>query len=151
MTIRAVTVDDTDVWSEMRTALWPDTDDDHLSEIHDYFNDRSSDMVAVFIIEEGLDSVGFIELNIRNYAEGSRQTKVPYVEGWYIKPDYQGRGYGKRLMQHAEAWAMSLGYSELASDAELDNERSISVHKQLGFQETDRIVCFIKHLTTPSE
>jgi aminoglycoside 6'-N-acetyltransferase I len=49
-------------------------------------------------------------------------------------------------MAHAERWAGALGYSELASDAEIDNTVSISAHRALGFDETDRIVCFLKKL-----
>ena len=49
-------------------------------------------------------------------------------------------------MAHAERWARALGYSELASDAEIDNTVSIAAHRALGFEETDRIVCFLKKL-----
>ena len=36
------------------------------------------------------------------------------------------------------------GEMELVSDAEITNTRSIELHKQLGFEETERIVCFLK-------
>lgn len=49
-------------------------------------------------------------------------------------------------MQKAEQWAISQGYSELASDTKIDNNRSISMHKHLGVLETERIVCFLKRL-----
>lgn len=49
-------------------------------------------------------------------------------------------------MSYAEKWALSLDYSELASDAEVENERSISMHSHFGFKEVERIVCFLKKL-----
>ena len=43
-------------------------------------------------------------------------------------------------------WAVSGGYSELASDAEIENFLSIQLHKRLGFSEIDRNVTFLKRL-----
>ncbi len=146
MVIREAAEKDVQQWSEMRTALWPETEDGHIAEINEYFYGSSTDVVMVYIAEVGLEIVGFLELNIRNFAEGSRSPKLPYVEGWYIKPEHQGNGYGKLLMRKAEQWAISQGYSELASDTEIDNHRSIALHKRLGFSEIERVVCFIKEL-----
>jgi aminoglycoside 6'-N-acetyltransferase I len=65
---------------------------------------------------------------------------VPYIEAWYIHPEFYGKGYGKPLIQKAEYWVKNNGFTELASDTQVANIRSISVHKHLGFTETDRIV-----------
>ena len=146
MNIREAIEEDAAQWSEMRTALWPETNDGHFSEIKEYFSGASIDIVQVYIAEIGSEQIGFMELNIRNFAEGSRSSKLPYVEAWYIKPQHQGNGYGKQLMRTAEHWAISQGYLELASDTEIDNYRSIAMHKHLGFLETERIVCFLKRL-----
>lgn len=145
-TIRTATVADTAAWSAMRTALWPDTDDDHRAEIRAYFSGTSTDIVEVYVVEVEAELVGFMELNIRNFAEGSRSPRLPYVEAWYICPEHQNQGYGRQLMLRAEEWAVAQGYTELASDTEIDNERSIALHKALGFTETERVVCFLKRL-----
>ena len=84
--------------------------------------------------------VGFLELRLRNYAEGTDSLAVPYVEGWYVDPEYRLRGAGASLMRHAESWARQSGYSELASDTEIENMDSIAAHQALGFEVTDRIV-----------
>ena len=144
--VRNVEKPDVVDWSRMRTLLWPDTPDAHLTEIGAFFDGTSTDIVKVLVASVDAIVVGFIELNIRNFAEGSREPKVPYVEGWYVEPDYQHCGIGRRLMQEAEIWARTEGYSELASDAEIENDRSIELHKQLGFKETERVVCFLKSL-----
>ncbi len=86
-------------------------------------------------------------MNMRNFAEGSRLPEVPYVEAWYIRESCQGQGHGKKLMQRAEEWAIEKGYSELASDTEVTNHQSIAIHKVLGFEETERVVCFLKKLS----
>ena len=144
--IRKITHDDRHQWSEMRTALWPDTPDNHLAEIDEFYNNESPDIVDVFIAEYESQAVVFLELNIRNFAEGSRSTAIPYVEAWYVKPSHQSQGLGKALMQQAEEWALDSGYSELASDTDVFNEKSIEIHKRFGFKEIDRVVCFLKKL-----
>ncbi|NNF06563.1 MAG: GNAT family N-acetyltransferase [Candidatus Eisenbacteria bacterium] len=147
MLIRLVEGQDTESWSHMRTALWPETVDQHRSEIAEYFAGNSIDIVQAYVAVEGAEVVGFLELNLRNFAEGSRSPKLPYVEAWYVKPAFQGRGYGKQLMKFAEEWALSEGYVEIASDTEIDNVTSIAMHKHLGFVETERVVCFLKKLS----
>ena len=41
----------------------------------------------------------------------------------------------------------SQGLIEIASDAEIENEISITAHKAIGYKEEGRIVCFRKVLT----
>ena len=83
---------------------------------------------------------------MRSYAEGSTATAVPYIEGWFVDVDLRRLGIGRRLVEAAENWARENGYREIASDALLENETSIQAHARLGFEETDRIVCFLKPL-----
>lgn len=144
--IREVTQSDVSAWSDMRTDLWPETGDRHIPEINGYLSGSSVDIAQAYVVEVSSEIVGFLELNIRNFSEGSCSPEIPYVEAWYIKPRFRGNGYGKLLMRKAEQWAISEGYSELASDTEIENERSIIMHKHLGFVETERIVCFLKKL-----
>ncbi len=146
MKIREATKTDIGSWSKLRTALWPNSDDEHISEINDFFSGDSIDIEKAYVVEVEGDIVGFMELNLRSFAEGSRKPVVPYVEAWYIVPEHQGKGYGSLLMNFAEKWALSLGYNELASDTEIENERSISMHAHLGFKEVERVVCFLKQL-----
>ena len=54
------------------------------------------------------------------------------------------------MMASAEEWVISRGLTELASDVEIENERSIDAHHALGFRETFRLVHFIKQLKKDS-
>ncbi|MCU7845660.1 MAG: GNAT family N-acetyltransferase [Candidatus Thiodiazotropha sp. (ex Monitilora ramsayi)] len=148
MKIRTAKACDRKEWAEMRSLLWPDSADGHVAEIKEYFSGKSIDIVEAFVVEDEEGALsGFMELNIRNFAEGSRSPRLPYVEAWFVRADYRGRGYGKALMRHAEKWAIERGYQELASDTEIENTKSIAIHKQLGFIETERVVCFLKKLS----
>ena len=146
--IRAACRADLDEWCRMRTKLWPRTATEHPAELEAFFNGSSIDIVETFMLERTNGALaGFIEINIRNFAEGSRSPKVPYVEAWYVDPDLRGQGYGEKLMVAAETWALNNGFSEIASDTELKNEGGIAAHQALGFTEVERVVCFMKKLS----
>ena len=131
----------------MRAELWPASIAEHSDEIRSYFNGASVFMDQVLVCEhDDGEPIGFAELRIRNYAEGSGNTAVPYLEGWFVDAAYRGQGAGALLVAGAEQWARRSGYSELASDAEIDNETSIAAHRALGFQEIERAVHFLKRL-----
>lgn len=148
MGIRTAKITDLLEWANMRCQLWPDSSDGHISELEAYFSGESIDIVEAFVMENEPGAlVGFLEMNIRNFAEGSRSPKLPYVEAWFVREEHRGKGFGKELMKKAERWAVEKGFSELASDTELENKKSISIHKSLGFDETERIVCFLKKLS----
>ena len=89
---------------------------------------------------------GFVEIGSRSYAEGCESAPVAYLEGWYVDPDARRSVLGRRLVEAAEDWARANGFTELASDAELDNEVSHRAHWALGFDEVERQACFRKRL-----
>lgn len=148
MKIRSATNSDLEQWAEMRSELWPSSKDDHPKELAQYFANESIDIVDALILEsECAEIAGFLELNIRSFAEGSRSPRVPYVEAWFVRSKFRGKGYGKALMRRAESWAIEKGFKELASDTELSNDKSIVIHRHLGYVETERVVCFLKRLS----
>lgn len=128
-------------------TLWPDPEPEHAPYIDDYVAGDRTLISQVYILEtdEG-EPIGFIELFVRNYADGTISTSVPYVEGWYVDERFRERGGGKLLMERAKQWAREQGSSELASDAEITNQVSIRAHKALGFREIDRNVTFLMDL-----
>ncbi|NOT61702.1 MAG: GNAT family N-acetyltransferase [Acidobacteria bacterium] len=131
----------------MRTALWPETDDAHLDEIARYFAGTLNEPLAVLLAcDNDGTPLGFIELNLRKYAEGCETDRIGYVEGWYVEPHVRRRGIGRALFAAGETWARAQGCTEMASDTELNNEVSFAAHRALGYEETDRIICFRKEL-----
>ena len=144
-TIRKAGKSDRESYAQMRHELWPDCSEErHKLEI-----DLIMSSAGFVLLAELPDTkiVGFAELSIRSdHVEGTRESPVPYLEGWYVKSDYQGLGIGKALINAAEVFALEMGFSELASDAELDNTSAIAIHKKIGFREVDRTVHFVKSL-----
>jgi len=147
--IRHVAAGDRAAWLRMRHALWPAERGEHAHErdVDAFFAGQSKMLDAVLVADApGAGAIGFLELRVRNYAEGSVGHAVPHVEGWYVEAEYRRRRVGARLLAAAERWARAAGYAELASDATMDNAASIAAHRALGFDVTDRIVCFLKKL-----
>jgi aminoglycoside 6'-N-acetyltransferase I len=46
------------------------------------------------------------------------------------------------LVEAAEDWARLRGFSEIASDTQLDNGASQAAHAALGYEDAERVVCF---------
>jgi aminoglycoside 6'-N-acetyltransferase I len=130
----------------MRVSLWPDCySERHDLEMEEFFAHRERYAVFVYDRANGLLG-GFAEFSVRDYVDGAHTKPVGYLEGWYVDPDLRGLGIGKSLVKAGESWMRSLGLQEIGSDSELDNESGILAHLALGFEETFRVVQFIKKL-----
>jgi aminoglycoside 6'-N-acetyltransferase I len=150
VTVRPVEPRDRPEWLRLLLGLYPgSTTTDHAAAIEAFLaGSEIAELVpsAVFVAERDGDGLcGCLELSVRDYAEGCAGA-TPYVESWFVDPDHRGRGVGRLLMQAAEDWAREHGYPEIASDTLLDNRRSQSAHRALGFEEVERSVHFRKTL-----
>jgi aminoglycoside 6'-N-acetyltransferase I len=67
-------------------------------------------------------------------AEGCESRPCPYIEGWWVAPDLRRTGVGRALIAAVESWCTAHGYTELASNVELDNDISLQAHAALGFE-----------------
>lgn len=133
----------------MRHRLWPHADaGDLLNEAHTFVADANDSTIdAVFVAAEaGSQPAGFIELSIRDFADGCDSMPIPHIEGWYVEPAARRNGVGRDLMRAAEAWARERGFTEIASDTEVENVDSQHAHARCGFEETERLVKFRKAL-----
>lgn len=145
MNIEPATKASLKVLTELAIALWPDC---VFEEEYAYYKKLlSSETDICFLAKEKEVYIAFIHLSLRyEHVEGTSSSPVGYVEGIYVKPEYRKLGVGRQLIAAGEAWARQKGCIELASDAELSNEKSIDFHKKVGFTEVNRIVCFAKRL-----
>lgn len=127
----------------MRRTLWGGTAEEHTQEIDTYF--ATPQRGVTFVVEStGGGLCGFIEVSLRNDAEGCQTSPVASIEGRYVDAESRRRTLGTRLVQEAEAWARRQGLKEMASDAQIDNTVSIQAPKVGGYEEVERLVCFRK-------
>ena len=135
-----LTASDVAAWAAMRRALFPEeTVAEHSVEIGAILPDGRQ---AAFGARSGGEWVGFIEVGQRSYAEGCSSSPVGYIEALWVAERARRRGVARSLVESAKQWARERGFSELASDAQLANTVSHAAHRRMGFEETERIVCF---------
>jgi aminoglycoside 6'-N-acetyltransferase I len=145
MRVRPIESRDWDDWLRMSQALLPDENPNEYEAEMRALLQRGD--AAVFVAERPDGSVcGYVEVGSRAYADGCATSPVGYIEAWYVDPDVRRSGYGRALLTAAESWARSRGYSEMASDALLDNQVSYDAHIRSGYSEVERIVQFRKPL-----
>ena len=93
------------------------------------------------------EPVGFAQCGLRyDHVEGTNSCPVGYLEGIFVKAQYRRRGIASQLLNRCEDWAKEKGCTEFGSDCALSNRESASFHLESGFEEADRIVCFVKKL-----
>ena len=125
--------------------LWPHhTLEEMKAEFEAYIADEEA---AVFLYRKKDGAAGFAHCQLRyDYVEGTDSSPVGYLEGIYVSDGYRKRGYAAELLTECEKWAKEKGCTEFASDCEIDNEDSLKFHLSLGFEVTNRIICFRKSL-----
>jgi aminoglycoside 6'-N-acetyltransferase I len=144
--VRPMRESDLAEWFRLRKLLWDQGDDqEHKDEMLEILGDSESQLVLVAELDDGR-RVGFLESSIRPFVEDCHTDHVGYLEGWYVEPEFRRMGVGGALVRAAEKWALEHGCSEMASDAEIDNDASVRAHEKLGYKETSRLVHMRKDL-----
>jgi aminoglycoside 6'-N-acetyltransferase I len=134
-------------WRQMRQALWPEmTEAENLHETEAMITATSRFFVRIAMNRED-KPVGFVEATVRNdYVNGCATSPVVFLEGIYVEPEARRQGIARTLVGAVEEWGRKMDCREFASDALLENSDSHSVHRALGFEETERVVYFRKDL-----
>lgn len=106
-----------------------------------------SNKTRIYIYYKDSEPIAFVQCCLRyEYVEGTSSTPVAYLEGIFVKENYRNKGIAKELVAECEKWAKEHNCVEIASDCELENEKSYNFHLKSGFREINKIICFTKKL-----
>ena len=137
--------EDADILAALAIQMWEDNDSDVLTE---EFREliKKEDAVCYLKYIDG-KPIAFAQCQLRHdYVEGTDSSPVGYLEGIFVTEEYRRKGCGAELLAECEKWAEEKGCAEFASDCELNNVDSQRFHQTMGFEETNRIICFKKEL-----
>jgi aminoglycoside 6'-N-acetyltransferase I len=130
-------------WTRLRLALWPDSDPAETETI----DLACADLLVLLAFDARDAAVGFAEARLRrDPVNGCETSPTPFLEGVYVEDGARRGALGRRLVEGVEAWARALGFTELGSDALIDDLASHAFHAALGFEERERVVAFRKPL-----
>jgi len=138
---------DLDVLAGLRSQLWPDgAVAEHRADIEETYSGERTAVAFLARSEDGT-VIGFSEATLRNdYVNGCDTSPVVFLEGIYVEPGQRRSGAARALCAAIEEWGRELGCTELGSDALIDNLLGHELHKGLGFEERERVVCYRKLL-----
>ncbi len=141
--IRACTSADDAAWRMLRCRMYSQHDVAELvGEMADLCTQPARYGQFVALADHG-DSVGFVEVSLRSdCVVGASTSPVAFLETIFVVPAARRLGVARALVEQARAWGRARGCTEFASDALLDNVASHAMHRALGFEETERVVCF---------
>ena len=128
-------------WRVMRKALYYGSEDEFLDQEMETIIKHGN--CSCFCIQNvNAETIGLVELSERNVVDGCLSSPVAYLEGLYLKPEYQGKGLGRKAMKLIITLCRDKGFSELATDTNFENLRARAFYKALGFEELENIVGF---------
>ena len=143
--LRKATLADLPAVSALAARLWPDHTAAEMET--GFLPILATEDTAVFLVYEGNKAIGFAQSGLRHdYVEGTESSPVGYLEGIYVEESHRLRGYARLLLAACEVWAKEQGCTEFASDCELHNQESLHFHRKAGFEEANRIICFVKKI-----
>lgn len=132
-------------WIHLMSELWDDADWLSLQAEAKRIMDKTT--LTAFVAIEEEKCIGFSNVSLRyDYVEGAQTSPVGYIEGIYVQPIYRQNGIARELFERSMTWAKDNGCVEMASDVEATNVQSSMFHEKLGFQEVNRIICYIKSI-----
>ncbi|MGYP000082108511 len=143
--IRKAAGTDRQTVASLMVQLWPQhSREEMMHEIDELIRTPGNEVFLAFVQGE---PVGFAQCGLRyDHVEGTNSCPVGYLEGIFVKAQYRRRGIASQLLNRCEDWAKEKGCTEFGSDCALSNRESASFHLESGFEEADRIVCFVKKL-----
>jgi aminoglycoside 6'-N-acetyltransferase I len=127
------------MWLALYT--WVTDPDAEWEAMREWFARKDAATFVAFDAANPESLVGYADVGERSAVEGA-EGAAAYLEAWYVKEPWRKQGIGEALIQACAGWARAQGYTEMGSDALLDNTLSQRLHLKFGFEEMERVVLF---------
>ncbi len=97
--------------------------------------DKKSGTIDIFVMFDNDCPIGELHAAYESDDERAVKGKRAYLFAFRIHEDYQGRGYGKQLLQGVIDTLAEQGYTEFTVGVEDDNDRAKHIYDSFGFTE----------------
>ncbi len=146
MQIRLANLDDADIISALNADVQrihaealphlfklPSKDTFPSSMIRDWLADASHYIYVGYLAGQ---AIGYIYAEVRYQPETSSRYAMEsiYIHHISLKPEYQAKGYGEKLMDAVKALAQEKGISKIALDVWSFNAKAKAFFKKQGFE-----------------
>lgn len=140
--IRAATIDDLpyirDIMNHaiLHTTALYDYTPRSAESVRDWYETKQREGMPVIVYEQEQKAAGFGTYGIFRPREAY---KFSIEHSVYVAENFQGRGYGKALLQALIELATRQGYHTMIAGIDANNTGSIELHRQFGFAEAGLI------------
>ena len=103
-------------------------------EFRDYWVDGKTSVVAAWASGDGA-FVGSYHLKPNGYGRAAHVANG----GYFVVPEWRGKGAGQALVRHSMGWAQTLGFDALQFNFVFESNPARSLYERLGFQQVGRV------------
>ncbi len=114
--------------------------DQHLSEVE--FSNKVRDKRGYLLLEDE-NPVALLRYHLF-------WDNTPFVTMLYVERDHQGKGYGRKLMEHWEEDMRAQGYGMLLTSTRVD-EKAQHFYRNLGYKDCGGLLIDIPAFAQPME
>ena len=118
---------------EALVALW------NMCKLTVPWNNPYKDIARKLKVQAELFLVGYLEDKLIASVMAGYDGHRGYINYYAVHPDFQGRGYGKQLMDNVENGLHELGCPKINLKIREGNDKVFSYYQKLGFVEEKRI------------
>lgn len=102
---------------------------------------------SIVVIQLGVTPIGFFILDKGvDRLQLTKNLKSLLIRSYSINPEYQGRGYGKKVMELVADYVIRYydSVEELVLSVNLENEHAYQIYLKSGFEDTGRKITGIR-------
>ncbi|MCE9612630.1 MAG: GNAT family N-acetyltransferase [Lentisphaerae bacterium] len=96
---------------------------------------RQPTLGMAWIVRAGAEPAGYVFV-VRGF--GLEHGRNVLIDECYLRPEYQGRGWGPRIVKRVLAYARRVGAESIHAQVERHNRRACGFWAHMGFRRYDR-------------
>jgi GNAT superfamily N-acetyltransferase len=101
------------------------------NQFKDSINSEDGILLAAF---EDTEAIGFCHCYIKDNYQIYRPLKLGYIDIYFIKPQFRGKGISTRFRDLSNGWFKLKGITQVTLDVYPENKSAYNIYKKWGFE-----------------